>query len=120
MKLKVRFRRFWRHNKRMVGMWVMAIQVLLVLIPPYNISDIILVAMAIAWLLVWVLERRADTLRRVNGIILHEYILEKKDHYKDLCKYIRELKAHIEDLCEHKKCEEEKRELLKRLREPEK
>ena len=75
MKLKVRFRRFWRHNKMMTGMWVMAFQVLLVLIPPYNISDIILVAMAIAWILVWVLECKVDTLRRVNILIMHKYIL---------------------------------------------
>lgn len=101
MKIKAKLRCFWRHNNRMVGMWAVAFQVLLILIPPHNIGDIILVAVTIAWQLVWIFERRADTLRRKNRIITHKYIRELNDHYKDLRRHI--------------KCEEERHELLKRL-----
>lgn len=112
MKVKARLRRFWRHNKKMGGMWAMILQVPVILIPPYHFIDIIFVLIALIWLVVWKRERQIDSMHRLIGIISHKYLRELFDHRNDLIDAQEELTKERED---HIKCEKEKQELLKQL-----
>ena len=71
MKLKNKLKSFWRHNKRCMGIWGVMFLIPAIILPPYGLSTISFVALALLWCILWREENKNDTLRRIQNINRH-------------------------------------------------
>lgn len=73
MKLKNKIKSFYRHNRKCHGMWHTALLTFMTLTPPYGVQTILFTLFLSYSVILWINERRADTLKRTYDIMIHKY-----------------------------------------------
>ena len=101
MKLKIRLKSFYRHNKHCFGMWCCFIELIFAALPPYGINHtVFLLILALMWLIVWKRDRRIDTLERMMNIFAHKSIMALRMQHEFHLECVMQLKSKANESAE--------------------
>ena len=91
MKLKNKLKSFYRHNKKCFGMWMVLLHAAIALAGSNSQLLVMNIGNAMLWSLVWIHERRVDTLKRLVEIQRHLAHKAMDRLYKEYQAIIRNL-----------------------------